>query len=405
MIAMRDAQSREYNEIAPNQVPAIALMQGVKIPNNTGKVFRTVDPNNKDMNNDFVNAPKYFRPPFTSEYIAKTTAECKEASKKGWQALMDMNNPNPVCGFVYKPPPTRDSPWPAHAEFVANINNNPPPQPIYKMPVGAKYFTDMWEASKVVNGDICRAMKSCESVNTPPYNGLCGYAMDMAQGIPAFNGEAIYKNEGLYAPASTIISSAGKCPKPTPKQVAAARESVNSSTVPIYTAETCYRDKENTQLKKDCLLQQIKSAGCSDKGSLYRALNEGSAVHYGNKLEQQKAYQEFQTRGQLLKKPQLNRRLIEAGFGQMEFALKNFAELQNEASKTAEKTAYNAAARDLCLNAGDFEKYDICNDLLPQSLTIDIPLECFQSYFRKAGGTPNGQLYPSMKNIVKKYKK
>ena len=99
--SLRSRQSLEYNEIAPNQVPSIGLLQGVQVPNYAGKVLRTYDPNNKLMNNDFVNAPKYFRPPVSSEYIKKTTAECQAAAKKGWQALIDMNNPRPVCGFVY----------------------------------------------------------------------------------------------------------------------------------------------------------------------------------------------------------------------------------------------------------------------------------------------------------------
>lgn len=395
--SLRQEQTSEYNDKAPNQIPSWGMAQGVKIPSNVLKSVKTYDPSSKNMVNDFVNIGSYFRPPVNSKYIEKTTAECKKRSQSGWQSMVDGNIPHAVCGYVYKSPPTTKSPYPQVSDFVANINNQPPPN--YKMPPGSTYYTNMYEAGKKVNGDICRALTSCDAVNDPPFNGLCGYATDLAHGIPVFNGRPIYREEGLYAPPSTIVTNKDSCPKPTPQELEEEDILNQNSEVPIISPSNCYRDKESKQLRRECLIQQVKNAGCSDKGSLFRALSEGSDTNYGSKLQGVKAYQEFQTRAFLLKKPQLNDHLIKTGFGTINNALRNFNQLQRQAVNTAEKSAYSAAARDLCLNAGELDNYDICNDLLPGQITSNIPLECFQKFFRKAGGTPNGKAYPTLKNI------
>ncbi len=395
--SLRFEQQKKYGDIAQNTILSSPMMSGAVVPPNVQKSVRTYNANNKTMDNDFINIRSYYQPPYNPQQIAQQNAECERRSKQGWQAMIEGNNPFPTCGFVYKGPPTDKSPYPEYSKFVANILNKPPPG--FVMPPGAKYFTDMYDAGKTVNGDICRALRSCAAVNDVPFNGLCGFATDLAYGIPITNGQATYNEEGYYAPAEKIITNKANCPKPTPAQENDANNRNNNSDTNIITEETCYRDKESKQLKRECLIQQVRNAGCSDKGSLYRALSEGTEKNYGSKLDGLRAYQDFQDRAFIQKKPMLNKHLIETGLGTMNDALRNFNDVYKAAVDQSEKSAYNAAARDLCLNAGEFDKYDMCDELLPSTLTSDINLECFQRFFRKAGGTPNGAAYPTQQNI------
>ena len=60
-------------------------------------------------------------------------------------------------------------------------------------------------------------------------------------------------------------------------------------------------------------------------------------------------------------------------------------------------TSIGAAARDLCINRGASNSYDMCAELSDAS-TAPFELKCLQSFFLKMGGTAQGSAYPSAVN-------
>jgi hypothetical protein len=399
---LRMSQTVFYNETAKNQIPSWGIWQGAEVPKDILKAVKTFDPYNNSMEMNQPNMRRYFRSPIDNEGIQMMNDRCQKREEAGWQSLIDGNKPREQCGYVYKPPPTDLSPFAEYKGAMANLFGRAPPS--FQMPTGAKFYTNMSEARKIVETDICKALRTCEAVGTPPFAGICGYATDRAQGIPVNGGRARYSDDNLFAPADTIVTDPAKCPKPTQQQVDDANNSANNSANPILTPATCWAEvpkagEVNGFLKRECLIGQIKNAGCSPNGSLYRALGEGDNGNYTSKLEGEKAYQEFQRRAAAANKPLLNERLIKTGFGDLQTALTNFNGLYMAAVNTSQKGAMNAAARDLCLQAGEYDSYDICQDLLDSAPTATIPLQCFQKTFRMAGGTPAGTEYPTLQNI------
>lgn len=398
---LRKSQTVFYNETAKNQIPSWGIWQGAEVPKDILKAVKTFDPYNNSMEINQPNMRGYFRSPIDNEGIKMMNERCEKRNEAGWQSLIDGNKPREQCGYVYKGPPTESSPFAQYKGAVANLFGRPPPN--FDMPEGATYYTNMSQARKQVETDICRALKTCEAVGTAPFAGVCGYAIDKAQGIPVNGKEARYRDDNLFAPANTIITDPAKCPKPTPEQIAALGLAANNSTFMIPTPETCFtsdvRENGNGFLKRECLMAQIKNAGCKPDGSLYRALGEGDTGNFASTLEGQKAYQEFQRRAMLANKPLLNERLIKTGFGDLQTALTNFNGLYMAAVDMSQKNAMNAAARDLCLQAGEYDKYDICQDLLDSTPSATVPLQCFQKAFRISGGTPAGSQYPTLQNI------
>ena len=398
---LRKSQTVFYNETAKNQIPSWGIWQGAEVPKDILKAVKTFDPYNNSMEINQPNMRGYFRSPIDNEGIKMMNERCEKRNEAGWQSLIDGNKPREQCGYVYKPPPTEASPFAQYKGAVANLFGQPPPN--FDMPAGATYYTNMSAARKQVETDICQALRTCEAVGTSPFAGICGYAIDKAYGIPVNGAQARYNDDKLFAPANTIITDPAKCPKPTPEQVAALNLSAANSSFVIPTPETCFtsdvRENGNGFLKRECLMAQIKNAGCRPDGSLYRALGEGDNGNFSSTLEGQKAYQEFQRRAMLANKPLLNERLIKTGFGDLQTALTNFNGLYMAAVDTSQKNAMNAAARDLCLQAGEYDKYDICQDLLDSAPTATVPLQCFQKAFRIAGGTPAGAKYPTLQNI------
>jgi hypothetical protein len=398
---LRKSQTVFYNETAKNQIPSWGIFQGAEVPKDILKAVKTFDPYNNSMEINQPNMRGYFRSPVDDEGIKMMTDRCKNREQAGWQSLIDGNKPREQCGYVYKGPPTEYSPFAEYKGSVANLFNRPPPN--FDMPAGAQYFTNMTAARKQVEKDMCGALRTCEAVGAAPFAGICGFAVDMAKGIPINGTNARYTEDGLFAPAATIITNPAKCPKPDPNNPSATT-AVNNSDVPFFTNESCYNTlpkegEENGLLKRECLLAQVRNAGCKPDGSLYRSLMEGDNGNFASSLEGKKAYQEFQRRAMLANKPIISDQLIKTGFGTIQSALNNFNGLYMSAVDTSQKTAMNAAARDLCLMAGEYDKYDICQDLDDSSPSATIPLQCFQKTFRMAGGTPAGRSYPTLQNI------
>jgi hypothetical protein len=399
---LRKSQTVFYNETAKNQVPSWGIFQGAEVPKDILKAVKTFDPYNNSMDINHPNMRGYFRSPIDNEGIKMMTEQCKKREQVGWQSLIDGNKPREQCGYVYKRPPTEYSPFAEFKGAVANLFGNPPPN--FERPPGSVYYTNMSEARKEVERDICRALRTCEAVSSPPFAGVCGFAVDMARGIPVNGNQARYNDDGLFAPAETIITDPAKCPKPDPLRSQTLTDQNNNSIVQTFTPETCYstlpKDGEiNGFMKRECLLAQVKNAGCKPDGSLYRALNEGDNGNFASTLEGKKAYEEFQRRALLANKPILSEQLIKTGFGTIQSAMNNFNGLYMAAVDSSQNSAMNAAARDLCLKNGEFDKYDICQDLLDSSPSVSVPLQCFQKAFRIAGGTRAGSAYPTLQNI------
>ncbi len=393
----RQNQTVLYNEIAPNVIPSRAVDQGLRVPTNIGGAISSYDPYNKRIQNEHPNISKYFVPVQTTDPDIRAQQEfCANSTL---DQLINTQNPRaPTCGWLYKAPPTDSSPFPRYSKGVLSVAGNTPPPPIFNRPEGTTLYTDLREAKKIIEIDTCRALKSCSDVDNAPYKGMCGFSLWKGYGIPVnSDGTAKYNDERYYTPAAQIVTSASKCPVP---------QEDDEETTLSDEANVC-KQLPNKSLSRDCMLQQIRNAGCDNKGSLYQSLAASTNPdNYASKLQGTLAYTEYQKRAMTANKPILSEILLRSGAGTQADALNNFNGLYENATQISEKTALGAAARDLCLNAGEIDDFDFCSELVDTTPMLGIELNCIQKEWRRRGGTPSGEWYPmSVNNIVRQFTK
>lgn len=314
------------------------------------------------------------------QYLKDKQAICQ---KSQLAELVDTYNPleKVRCGWIYEKggmgqPPKVSAGALGSRTGPIQFFNNPP----------GKWYWDLDEALKVAERDYCMNLRRCEDVNDPKYIGKCAFDKKRGYGVPITPKGAIKYSDDPFVGGSgaNLISQPGQCPQPpapgSPQDI--VRRSI----------DVCTPLPDGTY-SRDCMLQQIKAAGCKTDGALYDALiNQASPNNYGAGLEKNSAFQQYQNRARV---PLLTG-IVKDGRVATDVALQNVKELKVRASQ-ADRSAVHYAARDLCLQKGYFDKFDFCWDLTPASQP-PFRLDCLQREFMKNGGQQTGEAYPSANN-------
>jgi hypothetical protein len=246
---------------------------------------------------------------------------------------------------------------------------------------------DLGLATEQMHVDMCKGIQSCSDIDRVSLKQRCGWCERLQKGVPITKSGAVAYpwNKVGGCPASNTVTSGSKCPaKPPPDE--------DQETIP----EVC-DPLADGRISRNCVLNKYKDAGCSDKGSLGRALARGSDHDYMNSIYSQKAYQIYQARAPLA----LNEFGLKRGKVSVNDALNEFDRLASVASAhPSGGNALNFATRDLCLNQGEMDAFDFCTEL--KDTTVGpYNLDCLQKVFIKAGGEKGGLMYPSSSTMSK----
>jgi hypothetical protein len=149
----------------------------------------------------------------------------------------------------------------------------------------------------------------------------------------------------------------------------------------------------NGSLPRDCLVKTAGQAGCSNAGTIIKALESGSDTNYLDTLTQAQSYITYQQRAI----DGLNETALKSGKLTAADALTEFQDVYN--STNSPNLGLRAAAIDLCFTKGAFEEFDFCSELLPTT-NGPFSLECLQKEFKRAGGQETGSMYPSTNNFT-----
>jgi len=148
-----------------------------------------------------------------------------------------------------------------------------------------------------------------------------------------------------------------------------------------------------TPFTRDCLIQNVRNAGCTDKGSVLAALTSStSAAPYDGPLASSAAYRYY------VSKTSMPQNLFHDGSAaNQETANDIFNALANASSDSSLGTGVQSAARDLCLEAGYFSNtYNFCSELNNTDTINAGNIACIQNLWRNGGGDSMGLEYPQI---------
>jgi hypothetical protein len=297
------------------------------------------------------------------------------------------------CGWRYKPSSVGPIPEVAQGALgtmQGPLNTNAPEDALGS---GVEWIWDLQKAEEKLLTDAARQLSGRDgfTIKSDVANGIftdqLGYCTTTNATIPIVNGQAKYPNHPTTnCAAANIITNPANLP-PKPASTSGPAAFTNSRFQPIVNCKTT-----SNPLTRDCLLQAIRLNGCSDGGSLYTALQMAnpSSSKWDDFLKRQNAFQTYQSRQG---SSAITKSLFERNKSSWETALAEVSRLYNAAQRTADKKTL-IAARDLCLKAGEFDKFDFCADLPDNTAINNIDLICLQNYWQNSGGKPAGALYP-----------
>jgi hypothetical protein len=246
------------------------------------------------------------------------------------------------------------------------------------------WMWDLKAAKERHHTDICKGIQSCSDVEASLYKQRCGWCASSGKAVPVVNGKVAYPyNDNTNCPANQLTTSVSRCPAPPP---------ITDPNQPKSPADTC-RANENGSIPRDCLLQKVITAGCTDNGALAQALRSGSDNDYTNVLRDQNAFKIFQLRAAV----PMNETGLKTGKITITDALNDFKRVNDQSASEA-ITGLKAAARDLCLNKGELDNFDFCSEI-KDTETGPFTLDCLQNSFLRSGGQKAGSHYPTQGNI------
>lgn len=197
---------------------------------------------------------------------------------------------------------------------------------------------------------------------------------------------------GYTCGSGSIVRSPSQFPTTVAPTAAASMANANAGAL-----VTCMTPGVSPSLSRDCLLQAVRTQGCSTEGTLYQAI-EGtrtSATDYSTYLLKQPAYQTYQSKqgGNAITAD-----LFRKDRGSWETAIREIQKIQTASFSSPDPTT-RMAARDLCSESGAFDVYDFCSDLTDSAPIDTVEMRCIQKYWQEQNGKPAGFLYPSKKPL------
>lgn len=314
------------------------------------------------------------------------TSMASQCASSNVDQLLSIKNPyaSVGCGWLYTPP-TQGSPYPVVSSGFLGTNSGP----IQALNPAShrKWFFDLQKAKSTALLDRCKALKTCTDVDQDVYQGVCGYCTNTNQGVPINSaGNPLYPTNPIgNCDATAIVRNGSQCPPPPPP-AAGPQPILDRTCEPV-----------NGTLSMPCLRRTVLSAGCTDNGALALALT-GMPTNSRDYMDQLSGEDSAKIYNRHTNPP-LNLDLFRQGRATVNQVLQ---EARNVYSNTNQpvNTAIGAAARDLCLQRGAIDQYDICGEL-SDSTAPPYSLRCLQTLFLKMGGKPKGRYFPTIQNLAK----
>jgi hypothetical protein len=379
-------QTKTFTKQYPNLYPT----PGNYNSSLTNDGLQTWDPNTRQSSLRDIDITTYAKTLQESQTLAKLKSDCATATIDNVSGLSGQND-TLRCGWVYKKGVQGNIP--AVSRGALGVRGGPiDPQALTD---GGKWYWNIDEVKKDILIDRCSALNACQDVGSSGFQG-CAYSTQRGSGIPVnTNGSVKFPNDIRFSGnLGTLITQASQCPTQT---IQTTISDLVDTTLTVTSSssgrDTCIPDASG-KLPRDCYLDQIKLAGCSDNGTLYNALSlSTNPSNYFDRLADKLSYKKYQ---ELATAP-LMESTLKTGQATASTALQNFAALK-AATFPSQNTAISFAARDLCLEKGLMDTFDFCSELT-STTAAPFSIECLQKAFRQAGGQETGNVYPSNTNI------
>jgi hypothetical protein len=367
----------EINKYYATTLPNIVYSKNPTL--DLADLTKTLDTRNSKyasvINNDWL---KSYEVDSNSDYV-REKAKC-EATGSGDQfshlsslASSEDTSSRLRCGWVYGNPYTR-------GRGALGINKGP-----INSTASGTWIWDLNEAKKKYHADICKTVKDCGDIDADMYKGRCGWCSKYGKAVPISNNRLAYPNDStMRCPEKKLLTTSGSCSQGF---------SNPSSNIQGFTNPSRCAPLPDGAFSRDCLLQKVLGAGCSDAGTMFKALQSGSDNDYLSNLRQQAAWSVYQQRAAI----PLDETGLQTGKISISTALNGFNKIQDQAASSG-NGALQYAARDLCYNSGTLDKYDFCQEISDTKYG-PFTLDCLQKAFLKGGGQKSGRKFPSTANV------
>ncbi len=377
-----------YQTSLPNiiPVPDEKAKDGLK---GVVNALKTVNPITRTVKTEGVDVYNYAMSTEIPENVRAMMRACETAQL---DQLITNQNPHQTvrCAWIYEKGPSGTAPKQSRGVLGTSAG---PLAFTGVQTAAANYYWDPLEAQKIMARDRCAELVTCENVENSDYAGKCAYDPIKGRGVPIFpNGQLMFPNDpSLSANPANLIRKRGQCPPPPPPGSPAAEfQQSRDVCAPL----------SNGTLSRDCIIQQVRTAGCQDQGALMLALQSpGSLNDYSANLRKSKSYSVYQQRASV----PLLETVIKDGSTSKDVALSNFRALASESSKS-DATGLQAAARDMCIKTGTLDGFDFCSELTDTTLP-PYTIECLRKEWTKRGGLATGALYPSEATLASYWNK
>lgn len=389
------AQQIRYREVEPNRfLPEnIKGNLGPTITNDTLSQFNTYDPYTESVSNKFSAAG-------LSQLIqGQATTTNEETYCRGFtgatslpKLIADQEAEGNVpirCGWRYKKSPGGGAPL--VSQGALGTRNGPLNAQEDSLGNGVEWIWDLKTALNRHVRDFTATLPASSAGLVTAQASFSNTAWCSQTNTYILVDDAGNPAPGYTCGAGSIVRNPANFPQTTPT-AAASMAAANATTL-----ERCTRPGNNPSLSRDCLLQAVKTNGCSAEGTLYQAIESAraSATDFSQYLQTQPSFMTYQSR-------QGDNKLTEAMFkkesGSWDLATREIQKLQNY-TQTAQDPVVKVAAQDLCLSAGKFDQYDFCSELTDSQSIGGVELRCMQSYWQEKNGKPAGLLYPTTKTL------
>jgi len=383
-------QQVRYQEVEPNRfVPENNPNNlGPRVTNDTLDQFNKYDPYSETVSNRMTAAGIGQLVQGQASTTEQETACRNFQGVSGLQQLIseEGSSKSPIrCGWRYKRSPGGGLPVVSQGA-LGTING---PLNAREDPLGGGVQW-IWNVKKA----LARTISEYTQALPPTAAGLAA-AQQMFPNVAwcsQSNSFIVVDTAGNAAPGYTcsrasIVTNPSSFPADAPQTVAASMATVN--TQPLV---DCMTPGVNPSLSRDCLLQAVKSLGCSAEGTLYQAIESvrPNANNFSLFLQRQPSFQAYQSKQGA---NAITDDLFRKERGTWELATREIQKLHT-AAQSASNPNVRVAAQDLCSEAGKYDVYDFCSDL-EETTPIDmVELKCIQNYWQEQNGKPAGLLYP-----------
>jgi hypothetical protein len=365
----QDVYFKSLKHIIPSATSGLPLNDSIQ----------TLDPLGLDYQTPVVPYPNDI---FMTTPSAEHTSNATRCAGSSIDQLLAIRNPSATngygCGWMYTPPVKGSSQAVVSQGFYGNANG---PFPNMKHPEYKKWFFNLEQAKRQILMDKCNAMTSCKDLAKDEFSSNCAWCEDRNQGIPVdINGRLLYSNDPMgNCSANNLYTSASKCPEPT----VASQVDADQDCQLI-----------NGQLPVTCLRKQIRAAGCGDGGALSLALASATPTNYIENLPESDAVKIYNRHVS----PPFNTDIFKLGKTTVDAVMREVRTLAGNMQQPP-TSAIGAASRDLCIQRGALQRYDICNEY-SDSASPPFLLECVQKIFLSMGGLGKGTMYPTTSNLT-----